>query len=662
MSILFLASLFLSGWIFCRFVFGSVGSLQAAFAFSFCIGSILYTSLSLILACLLSSKYENTLFIALVITFSLLSLISVIYLAANRQSLLKSWVNLKSKELLPQSLSVFFCILVSYLFYYGHLRQVGDTLWRSWIFWDFTVHSPRISSFIYADNFPPLDPLFGGAPLTYHFMYHLLESIFIVSGFNYATGFNIVSVLSFACLLMLIMQFAVSMGGGYRTGYVALILFLTGSNLRFIFDIRQLSDSGWAYLSSEQFSQPFNNAILPNQWLEFYGNHFTLFYFLQERRISFGCLFMLTVLWLIIFKSDQLQKRSLALLGALIGFFFLWHFHITLLLPTIISGVVVLNFNKHKKHITTLISAAVIIFLHIAFLKNLQSDARFFSEALRDIPRLDFTLAAPHSKEESFFRIIAYIVFAYGIKLAALIAGLILIRKRSKMQFFYLFFSLLGIVIAFTLKLNTGSIFENHKWIVVSAPALNIISAFGVVRLYHFFANLILNGILPVLIKRVIFISSILVSAVLLTYSGIVENMPFFLSKPRIHQADLSANFVKHIKETFPKRAIFLTNDWQRIGPSGRSVYLSSRSHPAVGLAIEKRKEIQDQILKSNSFIEACELLIQEGITGLLYNIPERKFFYLDKLLAVDPEGYRDFIEGRFKTRILNVNKICLKE
>jgi hypothetical protein len=647
---LFLITLLLLGWVVNKLTFRVAGSYLLAIPLMFCLGSIVFTDLTYFLACLAAPYFSESLKISYYFTLlSSIALILIYYLKTRRNG--TPPVIASPNE--NQKIEIFLmciCFLISYLFFCRHLGQIDSVIYRSLIFWDFPLHFSRINAFIMGNNFPPLDPFFGGAPLTYHFMYHLLEAIFITAGFKVSAANILVSVLSFSCLLMVMAKFMLSLGYHLKGALLTLLLFLTSSNLRFFYDLYRWYFEGRAYFSSPSFTEPFINSQFSRSYYEFYGQHFSLFYFLEERRLGFACLFMMLIFYIISFNRENLGKKQQVIIGLLTGGFLFWHFHAALLITLVLFLTWLSKKQVRPFLLPAFLISAVIISIQACLIRYWQSDPSFFEQGLEKFTGFDFSFPSP-DREGSFIRTIIYLALAYGVKLICLPEGLKSIKKISEITYYLLLYALSGIFIAFSLKLNSGHIHENHKWIVLSSPALNIIGAIGALELYAALKEKFCSKFvrIPVAGSFLFF----------LTYAGLVENLPFFTAQRYGKYGDLSSPIAKYINLNFPQEAVFIAEDWTLVHLSGRAVYISSRSHTAVGLALDRRMGIQEKIFQSKSKFELCGLLLQEKIQGLLYAVGSPNFISLDNIIAALPDAYADFPSDNQKIRIVNVKIAC---
>jgi len=98
---------------------------------------------------------------------------------------------------------------------------------------DFGWMLPLARSFSLGNNWPPQNPFYSGAPLKYHFLFHLLVGLLEKAGMRIDWAFNVPSALGFFLLLVMIYKVAKSMFASTKVALLSLLFFLFNGSLSF---------------------------------------------------------------------------------------------------------------------------------------------------------------------------------------------------------------------------------------------------------------------------------------------------------------------------------------------------------------------------------------------------------------------------------------------
>ena len=103
---------------------------------------------------------------------------------------------------------------------------------------DLMYHIRIMTSFAYADNFPPEEPIYAGSPLTYHFLFDFYSGCLLAGGLSLRDAILVPAALALASFLTLVYSLGTRMAGSRAAGAFAVILIYFSG--------------GWAFLESYQ--------------------------------------------------------------------------------------------------------------------------------------------------------------------------------------------------------------------------------------------------------------------------------------------------------------------------------------------------------------------------------------------------------------------------
>lgn len=531
--------------------------------------------------------------ITLKATIIYLSVLTALAIGRHRQlmAFLKSFRAFRWQAILSfKTLMIVGCLLFSYSFFAPHLAQYGRKIYTSPVYWDFKLHMPMIQNFALGDNVPPENESFSGVPLTYHFFWAFLVSIYSAAGLGLVAAVQTVSILSFFMLLVTILGLGEEFFSSFGIGALAVVLTITSSSLRFLYEdpfelVRRLfTNTGHPYFFS----------FIPGNPFGYNGTMFNLFYFLVENQMIIGVLFLLLAVAIFSIR-ERFTSATAFFVGAVMGFFFLWHVFITLMIFA--SLVFLLVFDKEKKKtLALLLGFGAVVFCHSVYLQLVSQSSWFYSDS-NSYPRINFKF--PTMNQEYPFSVsnaLFYYIFAYGLKIVLLPVGLYGLWKTKRRLFFLLASIILPtFVLVNTVQLAPLSIYENHKWLRPMNVVVDIVVA---TFLYRFFGERqkrwrTLLGIFTL---------------VILTLSGLIELRPFQNSRASEFFVDLDSPIRSAILGQTPPGSTFVGRHGLEIQSAGRKLFLGDYVLPQLPLDKNRRREIIKKLYVTTDSAEFCTL------------------------------------------------------
>lgn len=583
------------------------------FPLAFLFGHMITASVTFLVAWLLSYFVRSPLGAVLIMVLIAESLFMhyVGYLISLYRKITGCWS--LTREVCFDIVSILISFVISYQLFVVHLGMVGSRIVRSPIYWDLQMHIGRIMSFAVGQNIPPEDPHFAGAPLLYHFFYHFLEALYVVAGLNVVGAINFVSITSFAALLIVLLGFGKRFLESVWVGVFAVYFTLIVSSLRFVRDIVCCNRSFLELLSYwfVEEHHPYKHSLLLN-YFEYNGGMFNIFYFIVERRLIFGVLFMLCVSTVVLLRSS-LSRKSLVFCGVLSSLGFFWHFHILTILATAVIAVSLLG-GRVKRDYWFLLPFLVVFIAEILLVKHVTLVEHVYDQAIHSFPKFDFGFGAKGASSPFTWQILWYYGINYGLKLGFIFFGYVLIWSKHRRIFPLMLFLGSGFVFTNVVHLSPGPIYENHKWLRASNVIFDLVAAFGFYSFLKislwFSLRRIQSRLLCSAICTVLFFPLVVV----LSLSGWTELLPFLRSDPDVTHADYNSPLVRYIQSNIKANAVFLTASWQEVHLAGRRVYFAGRVSPALGLNQAVRRKNLKELASYEELPQACLFLKREGI------------------------------------------------
>lgn len=560
-------------------------------SFAWCLGQYISTFFILIFAIFLNLftssvlKKASSLYLVLLI---------LSFIPLKRE--LKQFLSLKEvkiqSSLLPKTIAILFCFIFPFFLFNPQLAHVEDKIYTSPIFWDFNIHFPIIQNFVYGDNFPPQNESFSNVPMTYHYFFDLLTAIYAASGLGLVGSINFISILSFSFLLISFIGFGEEIFNSTATGFIAVLLTLTSSSLRFIDYFSRASSLSLITTIKSIFTNtqhPFFSSFVEGNPFGYKGFMFDIFYFVAERQLIFGVLFLIFSS-LALYSKKLLSNKACFLLGLLMGLFFQWHLFISIIIGLSILFLFCFS-NERSKTFWIGLGFGVLFISQVFYFKSLLKPEWFYPD-ISDFPKIsfDFPTFLP-DYPFSLMNALGYYLYAYGLKIIFILLGFFMIFKKNKSLFILLISIILpAFILVNTVQLSPLSIYDNHKWLRPMNVIIDLIVAMALYKL--FFQN-------RQIIWKIIGLSCF----IFLTISGLMELMPFVNSKPSNLYASYPSEFIREVRENSHPQSSFLSLGSKELHLAGRKLFLGS-SHDEPGAT---------SILDSNRFNKALrERTIQE--------------------------------------------------
>ena len=494
--------------------------------------------------------------------------------------------------------SLLLILLFSIGFYKPHLELNNGFIYTSPAYWDFQWNAPLIQNFVYGDNFPPQNESFAGMPSTYHFFWGFLVSMYSSMGLDLVLGLNYVSILGLFFLLVALVGFGEELFKSLSVGILSVFLTITSSSLHFINYFGGALNQNLLQVIKNIFTNtkhPYFFSFVSGNPYGYNGTMFNVFYFLAERQMVIGVIFLIFFTWLV-YKREKIPNLVLALIGALAGAYFLWHLFIVITI--FCSLLFLLIFDKDKRRILILsLPFSLVFFLHILYFKNITNSIWFYPD-IGNFPKINFnfpTIGAAYPL--SLINAVGYYVYAYGLKLVLLVLGLFFLYKTNRK----LLVTLLSIIVPTfvmvnTIQLSPLSIYDNHKWLRPMNVVIDFLAAFAIYR-----------GI--TYRKKLVYIFIGAATFVLITISGFLELIPFFNSKPWQPYAYYPSPLILQIRQKTNPQAVFLALRIREIQLAGRKVFLGNYIVQEFGLRKDLRIKIINEIYSSDSLESLCSLV-----------------------------------------------------
>lgn len=492
------------------------------------------------------------------------------------------------------------CFLFSFFFFSPHLVTKNEGIYRSPIYWDLHWHTAIIQNFVYGDNFPPENESFSGTPLTYHFFGDFVMGIYEAVGLTFTDAVTFTSILVLFFILLTVIGCAEEFFHSKKVGAIAVLLVVTSSSARFLYDITVLQDQSIFEFIGHILSNTQNPWFVsfPPYPFGYAGIMFNMFFYLEERHMMFGFIYLLLCLW-IIYKRRGFSDKTLYILGCLMGTFFFWHLYIPLMV--FVTLLVLLLIDNDRKQTLLLITGFGLIFgAQYLFLKQIIMHSTSFTTNTPSIPQINPTFASQshdHSTKALLMDIGRYFTFAYGFKIILLPVSLVIIWYEKKRLALLLMALIIPTFIAINLfQISPIDIGDNHKLLIPLNIIVSLTTAYGVYILFF---------------KKKFFYLSYLgiMCLFFLTISGIIELMPLLNSRPTQLQADYAKNsLTKTIRDQSSPKTSFVGKDDTEIHLAGRKLFLGNSAGATNSFNKEHRKKIILQIYKAKDLNTFCRL------------------------------------------------------
>lgn len=366
-----------------------------------------------------------------------------------------------------------FLLFSWYLFSKTFGYNNGQFLVASNLYQDFGAHIPFIRSFSHGSNFPPEVSFFGGAGLLYYFAFDFYAGVLEFLHMRIDIAYNLISTISFACLLSTIYVLGKTIFTKSRVvGVLSVVFFLFSSNLSFITFFHRFGLNTkfiFAIWHNNLFYEglPFPYTTIP------LAGFWNLNPFTNQRHLVFGMLIVLLFVYFLVLiyrKKENLNASSLFFLGVSFGLLSLWHITMFLSLFLLLCGFFMFCQPARKK-----IALITAIGIAIAL-------PEFLAIALHSHNKIVFS---PGFLISDSVTIGSFLLF-WGINLGlSFIIGILgfLLAKKNEQKLFGIFFLLFLIPNIF--HISSRYPFDDHKFFSLWIIFFNFFSAFFIWRLWN---------------------------------------------------------------------------------------------------------------------------------------------------------------------------------
>lgn len=583
---------------------------------SWFVGQYFLTFFVFFLSLLLNLFTSDVLFKSSVLILSLI-IISLGFFKKDIIRISKNLLNIEKQKTLLSPVNIFlisFCFLIAYVFYIPHLSYQDNVITRSPVYWDYHWQMSLIQNFVYGDNFPPQNEAFSGIPANYHYLWMVNASIYQSLGLSPVDTINFVSILQFFLLLLIIVGFSMEFFKSKFVGFITILLSVTASGFHFLDYFNRYKGENIYYVLKNILGNKMHPWDVSQNALSTSGYHATmynLFYFLQERQMIIGVIYLMICAWLIN-NRKQFSTKSMLLIGALMGGYFMWHLHITIMVLFALCFVLIFD-RVRKKTLIMLLGFGFVFLLHYLYFKGITKSEWFLPE-INNFPKINFNYSSIDGTIISPVKSLYWYAYSYGLKILLFPLGMYFIFRKDRSKSILVASIILPtFIIINTLQLSPAFIHDNHKFLRPMNVAIDLIVAFS---LYTIFFN-----------KKRFYLNIIgSLSIIILTLSGFIQLMPFINSRPTVVFAKYESPLIDAIRVNTQPESVFVAGDEKSIYLSGRKMFLARelRGHDEKVLDKKKRQEIIDDIYDSADKNSFCSLTKKYGIDFMAYGKNKR--------------------------------------
>lgn len=563
-------------------------------------GTFVFTLLTFFLAVFFAAFTTNVLIKATYSSLLITQCFLLFYLKDTHQilvSIQKILQNPTNRQVRAFLMTIF-CFLFSYAFFAHHLIIENNYVLTTPIYWDFSWQLSLIQNFIYGDNFPPQNEAFAGLPHTYHYFWMVHAAIYGAGGLDLAHSINAASILGFTFILLALIGLGEELFRSRLAGFIAVLFAITSSSLSFITFLQKTATLSLPALINAIFNNtqhPWHFSLYEFGGITYNGTMYNLFYILEERQMITGILFLLLSFW-ILFERKRFSEKTLIIIGAVMGGFFLWHLQITLML--LMAIVFLLIFSGERKKTLFLFAGFSIVFIgHYLYFKQLTQSV-WFIDQVGHYPAFNTGFSDQEKIPFSFMHAFKWYLFSYGLKLLLIPVGFFLLWRKNK-QLALLFGAILipTFLLVNTIELNPPSVFENHKFFRPMNFIVDLLVAWVV--FFWFFTK-----------KAKVIKAAGFIVLFLLTFSGVLEHMTFINSKPTQAVASYTSPFITAVREKTPPKAVFVSTKNIELYLAGRKLFLAYtlRGHDDLVLDKNSRTAIIQSLYNASSFGTFCSI------------------------------------------------------
>lgn len=509
------------------------------------------------------------------------------------------------------------------LLYRPHLVETDDAILRTPIYWDISVHAPIVQNFVHGDNFPAGNESFAGAPLTYHFFFDLFTAIPAAFGLSLPGAFLLTSAASLFALFGLLAGFADELAGGTAPGMLAALFAATSSSLRFLHDVHAHGGVSLAAPFQDAAGRhPYLASFVPGNPFAYNGTMFNLFYFVEERQLVFASGFLLAAVLLLVASREKWSYPVCAGAGVLFGLFVFWHLFATAALGLAVVWLLAFGGERRKTAVVLAAMAAV----GTGFLLWVATAMRpeWFLPGERAGLRWSFAFSTvPGGPPFSPLRALGYWLYAWGLKAIVGSAGLVLAYRRRRELFHALACVLVpAFVLVNAVQVLPLSVYDNHKWLRPLCLFLDLAAGYALVELVRSGRREAEGGR-----RRARWMRWALAAAAipLLTFSGVVEGIPFFRSGATVLYARYPTRLTRDVRERTRPRDVFASFEANALHMAGRKLFVGNDADErgtaslvaSAGFDLGRRQRAVFELYAATSRESFCGQAAEMGIDWL---------------------------------------------
>jgi hypothetical protein len=137
------------------------------------------------------------------------------------------------------ALAIIFATIFGYFFYRGMFHPTPDGMFLTGTsFYDLPYHLALATSFLYGQNFPPMNPVLPTVPLRYHFLGDFHAAILMKLGLGIWPAFALTSTIAALAFVGIFYCFARRLTESKRASFIAtLLFFFSGGSGSFSFSV-----------------------------------------------------------------------------------------------------------------------------------------------------------------------------------------------------------------------------------------------------------------------------------------------------------------------------------------------------------------------------------------------------------------------------------------
>src|SRR5581483_3353768 len=452
---------------------------------------------------------------------------------------------------------------------------------------DFASHIPLIRSFSFGDNIPPQYPLFPGSPIRYHYLFYAFVGLLEKIGLRIDFALNIPSALGFAGLIVMIYCFAKKLFDNTKVALLSVLFFLLNGSLSFLefFKDHPLNkNTFFDIIYNNAFSSfaPYGKGIVSAFWnLNIYTNQ-------RHLALSYGL--SLLAMYFLFFKIES-KKNNWKLgiiIGVILGLSFFLNMAVFLMTILLLIAIAILFPEKRNIALVILCFAGLLAYPQY---HTIQTGGANFKLMLNPGYLISGKL--------TLVTFLYYWFFNLGLHSIFMILGFLFAPKRIRKLFLcFLILFIVGNTFQFSVEMAA-----NHKFFNYFMLIGNMFSAYSLIYLWE---------------RKKIFKPLVIVSVLLLIFSGIIDFFPVANDGKFTLQDYQQNEEINWIKENTPKNAVFLNSSYlyHPASLAGRKIFLGwpyfawSQGYDTTGRDMVLRK-----MLNPSSEKDLCSLLKENDIS-----------------------------------------------